>query len=35
MNIDKYLETLRECKPLDERDVRLLCEKVESRVILG
>jgi hypothetical protein len=28
MNLDKYLETLRECKPLEEKEVKLLCEKV-------
>lgn len=28
MNLEKYLETLRNCQPLDEKDVKLLCEKV-------
>ncbi len=27
-NIDKWIETLLDCKPLSEHEVKLLCEKV-------
>ncbi len=30
-NIDKQIETLLECKPLSETDVKALCEKVHQK----
>lgn len=30
MDIDKYIESIRACKPLPERDMRLVCEKVKE-----
>jgi hypothetical protein len=27
-NFDKYIETLMQCKPLSEADVKILCDKV-------
>lgn len=27
-NFDKYIETLWQCKPLAENDVKILCDKV-------
>lgn len=35
MNIDKYLETLQGCKALDEKDVRIVCEKVDFGLSSG
>ena len=33
MDIDKCLETVKDCKILPERDLRLLCEKVKELLI--
>ena len=30
-NIDKQIESLLECKPLSEQDVKALCEKVPQK----
>lgn len=30
-NIDKQIETLLECKPLSEAEVKALCEKVREK----
>lgn len=29
-NLDKYIETLFQCKILAEKDVQILCERVKS-----
>lgn len=28
MSMDRYLDTLQQCKNLEEKDVKLICEKV-------
>jgi len=35
MSVDKYLETLQGCKALEERDVKIVYEKVQAAANLG
>ncbi len=30
MDIDKYIESIRACKPLPERDMRLVCNQIKE-----
>lgn len=32
-NVDKWLETLRNVKPLEEGEIRLLCKKIKEILI--
>ena len=33
-NIDKWIECLMECKPLNEIEIKLLCEKVKINFLI-